>query len=125
MSYRNLGVWQMTRDLAIDIHQLTLKKLPAFEMYEEGGQIRRSIKSVKSNLVEGYGRRRYKQEFIRFLVFALASCDETIDHLETLKETKSLTDESLFQDLHKRLEILGKKLNLLIQSIEKGHMSPN
>jgi four helix bundle protein len=124
MSYKNLGVWQITRDLVIDIHQMTLKKLPAFEMYEEEGQIRRSIKSVKSNLVEGYGRRRYKQEFICFLVYALASCDETIDHLETLRETKSLTDESLFQDFHKRLEILGKKLNLLTQSVEKGHMSP-
>jgi four helix bundle protein len=124
MSYKNLEVWKITRDLVMDIHPLTLKKLPAFEMYEEGGQIRRSIKSVKSNLVEGYGRRRYKQEFIRFLIYSLASCDETIDHLETLWETKSLTDESLFQDLHKRLELLGKKLNLLIQSVEKGHMSP-
>ena len=124
MSYRNLEGWKISRNLAMDIHHLTLKKLPAFEMYEEGGQIRRSIKSVKSNLVEGYGRRRYKQEFIRFLIFSLASCDETVDHLETLRETQSLTDESLFQDLHKRLETLGKKLNLLIQSIEKGHMSP-
>ncbi len=124
MSYRKLVVWQISRDLVIDIHHMTLKKLPAFEMYEEGGQIRRSIKSVKSTLVEGYGRRRYKQEFIRFLVFALASCDETTDHLETLWETKSLTDESLYQDLLKRLEVLGKKLNLLIQSVEKGHVSP-
>ncbi len=123
MSYRKLVVWQISRDLVIDIHHMTLKKLPAFEMYEEGGQIRRSIKSVKSTLVEGYGRRRYKQEFIRFLVFALASCDETTDHLETLWETKSLTDESLYQDLLKRLEVLGKKLNLLIQSVEKGHVS--
>jgi four helix bundle protein len=124
MSYKNLEVWKITRDLVLDIHHLTLKKLPAFEMYEEVGQIRRSIKSVKSNLVEGYGRRRYKQEFIRFLIYSLASCDETIDHLETLWETRSLRDESLFQDLHKRLELLGKKLNLLIQSVEKGHMSP-
>jgi four helix bundle protein len=124
MSYKNLEVWKIARDLVIDIHHLTLKNLPAFEMYEEGGQIRRPIKSVNSNLVEGYGRRRYKQEFIRFLVYALASCDESIDHLETLWETKSLTDESLFQNLHKKLETLGKKMNLLIQSVEKGHMSP-
>jgi len=41
--------------------------LPKFEMYEEGSQIRRSAKSVAANIVEGYGRRRYKQEFIRFL----------------------------------------------------------
>jgi hypothetical protein len=29
-------------------------------MYEEGRQIRKSIKTVKSTIVEGYGRRRYK-----------------------------------------------------------------
>ncbi|MGD8210411.1 MAG: four helix bundle protein, partial [Desulfobacterales bacterium] len=83
MSYRNLEIWQLARELVIDIHKMTLFKLPKFEMYEEGNQIRKSIKSVKSTIVEGYGRRRYKQEFIRFLVYAIASNDETIDHLET------------------------------------------
>jgi four helix bundle protein len=58
-------------------------------MYEEGSQIRRSSKSVKSNIVEGYGRRRYKQEYIKFITYALASNDETLDHLETLFETVS------------------------------------
>ena len=100
---------------------MTLSDLPRFELYEEGSQIRRSIKSVKSNIVEGYGRRRYKQEFIRFLTYALASCDETTDHLENLHESESLEDEALYQDLHKRLQTLGKKMNLFIQSVEKEH----
>ena len=81
----------------------------------------RSIKSVKSNIVEGYGRRRYKQEYIRFLTFALASCDETTDHLETLYETGSLKDEALYKNLHQRLQTLGKKINRFIQSVEKEH----
>src|SRR5712664_2622398 len=92
MSYRTLEIWQLSRTAVVDIHAMTLKKLPKFEMYEEGSQIRRSSKSIKSNIVEGYGRRRYKQDFIRFLVIALSSNDETIDHLETLFETKSLRD---------------------------------
>jgi len=84
MSYKNLEVWQLARELVIDIHRMTLKNLPKFEMYEEGIQIRKSSKSVRSNIVEGYGRRRYKQEFIKFLVYAIGSNDETIDHLDTL-----------------------------------------
>ena len=100
---------------------MTLNELPRFELYEEGSQIRKSIKSVKSNIVEGYGRRRYKQEFIRFLTYAQASCDETTDHLENLHESESLKDEALYRDLHKRLRTLGKKINLFIQSVEKGH----
>ena len=121
MSYRKLTIWQMARELVIDIHKMTLTKLPQFELYEEGSQIRRSSKSVKSNIVEGYGRRRYKQEFIRYLTFSLASCDETTDHLENLYETKSLKDESLFHNFHGRAQNLGKKINLFIQSVEKDH----
>jgi len=97
--------------------------LPKFEMYEEGSQIRRSSKSVKSNLVEGYGRRNYKNEYIRFITFALASNDETIDHLETLYETESLTDENLFKHIDSKLQILGKKINKFLQSVQKQHMS--
>jgi len=123
MSYKNLEIWQLARGLVIDIHKMTLQKLPKFEMYEEGQQIRKSIKTVKSTIVEGYGRRRYKQEFIKFLIYALSSNDETIDHLETLFETESLKDKELYADLHNRLELLGKKLNLFIQSVERGHKS--
>ena len=104
-----------------DIHELKLRKLPQLELYEEGSQIRRSIKSVRSNIVEGYGRRRYKQDFLRFLTYSRVSCDETTDHLETLYETELLKDEDLYQNLHNRLQILGKKINLFIQSVEKEH----
>ncbi len=123
MNYKNLNIWQLARELVIDIHKMTLDKLPKFESFEEGSQIRRSIKSVKSSIVEGYGRRRYKQEFIRYLYFAIASNDETIDHLETLFETGSLTDKELYESIHKKIDILGKKLNLFIQSVAKGHKS--
>ena len=123
MSYKNLEIWQIARTLVVDIHKMTLNKLPKFEMNEEGSQIRRSIKSVKSTIVEGYGRRRYKQEFIKFLTYAIASNDETVDHLETLFETESLKDQKLFEDLNERLDMLGRKLNLFTKSVEKGHIS--
>jgi four helix bundle protein len=102
---------------------MTLNELPKFEMYETGSQIRRSSKSIKSNIVESYGRRRYKQEFIHFLIYALSSNDETNDHLDTLFETKYLRNEMLYNALHSRLELLGKKLNKFIQSVEKEHVS--
>jgi len=51
--------------------------LPQFEMYEEGSQLRRSSKSVTANIVEGYGRRKYKAELLKFMIYAHASCDET------------------------------------------------
>jgi four helix bundle protein len=102
---------------------MTIQHLPKFEMYEEGSQIRRSIKSVRSNIVEGYGRRRYKQDYVRFLTYALSSNDETTDHLETLRETESLENEVLYHDLHTRMDILGRKLNNFLQAVEAGHRS--
>ncbi|MCF8142624.1 MAG: four helix bundle protein [Deltaproteobacteria bacterium] len=123
MSYKKLEIWQFSRGLVVDIHLMTLNNLPKFEMFEEGSQIRRSIKSVRSTIVEGYGRRMHKQEFMRFLTYAIASNDETIDHLDTLYETGSLKDEHFYHDLGRRLEILGKKLNKFIQSVSKAHMS--
>ena len=57
------------------------------------------------------------------LVHALASCDETTDHLETLFETNSLSDQPTYERLHALLQLLGKKINVFFQSIERGHRS--
>lgn len=121
LGYKKLRIWIMARELVIEIHRMTLATLPKFEMYEEGSQIRRSMKSVKSNIVEGYGRRRHKSEYIRFLDYSYASALETVDHLETLFNTESLTDEVMFNSLQERLNHLSKSIFLLIRSVEVHH----
>ena len=123
MSYRKLEIWRLAQGLTSEVHKMTLEMLPKHEMYEEGGQIRRSIKLVRSNIVEGYGRRRYKQELIRFLTYAQASCDETMDHLHILKETGSLTDTGVFESIREALDHLGRKLNKFTRAVESGHIS--
>ena len=120
MSYRNLEIWQLAREVVIEIHQMSMT-LPKFEQFEEGQQIRRSSKSVRSCIVEGYGRRKYKADYIKFLVYAIASNDETIDHLDILYETASLQDELKYNSLHAKLETLGRKLNNFIQAVERTH----
>lgn len=124
MSYKNLEVWKLAQELSVEIHEMTLT-LPNSEKYEEGQQIRRSIKTVRSTLVEGYGRRLYKQDFIRFIIYALSSNDETIDHLEMLYETKLLKDQELFERLHSKLELLGKKLNTFLKAVQLQHNLPS
>ncbi len=121
MSYRDLEVWTLAREVSLEVHTMTLNALPKFEQYEGGSQIRRSAKSIRSNIVEGYGRRRYKADYLRFLTYAHASCDETMDHLETLTETGSLQDTALSDALHRKIGTLGSKLNRFIASVEKYH----
>jgi four helix bundle protein len=113
----------MAHEIVIEIHDITLTKIPKFEMYEEGNQNRRSSKSTKSNIVEGYGRRYYKNDFIRFLLYALASNDETIDLLRNLYETRSLKDKILYTELNRKLNLLGKRINVFLNSVIKSHRS--
>jgi len=102
---------------------MTMTELPKFEMYEEGSQIRRSSKSVKSTIVEGYGCQRYKQDVIKFLTYAIGSNYETLDHLETLYETGSLANQDLYNAIKEEVILLGKKRNLFIQSVDGQHLT--
>ncbi len=121
-SYRDLDIYKKAHKLAIEIHEMSLN-LPKFEMYEEGSQIRRSSKSVKSNIVEGFGRRRYKQEFIKFLTYSLASCDETTTHLDTLYETKALKDKDKYRYFLEEYDHVGRMITNFIRSVDSGHKS--
>lgn len=59
-SYKDLEVYSLAKEPSVKVHKMTLEYLPKFEMYEEGSQIRRSSKSIVSNIIEGFGRRSYK-----------------------------------------------------------------
>ena len=119
-SYRDLEIYKKAHKLAIEIREMSLK-LPKFELYEEGSQIRKSSKSVKNNIVEGFGRRRYKQEFIKFLTYSIASCDETQSHPDTLYETKSLKDAERYDYFCEEYDHLSKMTSNFIKSVEGGH----
>ena len=122
-SYKDLEVYLLSKKLAVRVHKMTFDDLPKFEMFEEGSQIRRSSKSIVSNIVEGYGRRKYKNEFVRFLTYAVGSCDETKAHLEMLYETGSLDKQNIFEQLIKGYEELGSKLFRFREAVIKGHRS--
>lgn len=59
MSYKNLDVWKLARIAVIEIHSMSFT-LPKFELLEEAQQIRRSSKTVKSCIVEGYAEEDIK-----------------------------------------------------------------
>ena len=120
-SYRDLDVYQLAHDLGVRLHQFSLT-LPKYELYETGSQLRRASKSISANIVEGYGRRRYKADFIRFLVFAHASCDETIEWVQYIHDCHQTHAEKASQFLT-QLDELGRKLNRFLQSVESSHRS--
>ena len=115
-SYKDLEIYRLSYDLAVRIHKMSLK-LPKYEMFEEGSQIRKSSKGIPACIVEGYGRRKYKAEFIKFLIYAHASCDETILHLNFLKDTHE-TNETDMEALLDACDELGGKISRFIQYVE-------
>jgi len=116
-SYRDLEIYQLAHRLAVEIHKMSLR-LPQFEMYEEGSQIRRSSKGIVANIVEGFGRRRYQADYVKFLVYAHASCDETKEHLELLFGTKSLSDEKQYCYFIEEYDKLSRKINKFLQAFK-------
>jgi len=119
-NYRDLEIYVEARRLAIEVHTMSLT-LPKFELYETGSQIRRSSKSVTALIVEGYARRRYKLDFIKYLIYAIAECDETIVHLDAIYDTHSLTNSELYLDLKNAYVALTKKINKYTQWVEKEY----
>jgi four helix bundle protein len=118
MGYRKLEIYVESKRLAIEVHKISLG-FPRFELFEEGSQLRRSSKSIVANIVEGYGRRRYKADFVRHLIFSLSECDETVLHLEMAFETGSFSDKGKFVELKDCYNLLGKKLNKFIQGVDR------
>lgn len=51
-SYKDLEIYQLSYELAVKMHKFTLK-LPKYEQYEEGAQVRKSSKGVTACIVEG------------------------------------------------------------------------
>ena len=115
-SYKDLDIYKLSFQLAMKIHEISLK-FPQYELYEEGSQIRKSSKRVCACVVEGYGRKKYKNDFIRFLVYSLASCDETNLHLDFVHKAGYINDD-LYQSLNRENDELGKKINKFIKFVE-------
>lgn len=118
MSYKKLDIFNIAFELFFKAHTQSLK-LPKYELYELGSQLRKSADSVVTNIVEGYGRRTYKGEYIRFLTYSHASNDETILHLTKLSRLYSEFSNE-FDELIRQYDNLGGKINNYIQYVVKN-----
>lgn len=63
-SYKDLRVYQQAMNLAMEIFNST-KEFPKEEKYSLVDQIRRSSRSVCTNIAEAWRKRRYKSSFYR------------------------------------------------------------
>lgn len=116
-SYRDLEIYQLSRKLANEVHKVSLT-LPKFELYEEGQQVRRSSKAITTSIVEGYARRRYKKDYVKYLVYCQGECDETILRIDFILDNHPDTDRSKFEELRCRYDELSKMINKFTTWVE-------
>jgi four helix bundle protein len=111
-SYRELEVYRFARDLSGGIFTIT-KEFPQEEKYSLTNQIRRSSRSVGSQIAEAWGKRRYKNHFVSKLTDADAEQLETQHWIEIAEECGYITSENA-TNLILKCESIGKMLQTMI-----------
>jgi four helix bundle protein len=113
-SFRDLEVYQLSYQLAMEILRVT-NKFPSEEIYSLARQLRNSSRSVPGNIAEGWSKRRYENVFKRHLTDAMGSADETTVWLDMAKDSDYMRDKE-HKDFIRRYSSVGAMLYKLINN---------
>lgn len=91
--YKNLKIYQASKAVVKDVYQL-MKKFPPEERFALCDQLRRSVISVPSNIVEGLSRTTDKEKH-NFLNIAYGSLMEALCQLDISADLGYITQEEL------------------------------
>jgi len=114
---QDLEVYRLSFDSAMKIFNCT-KNFPKEEKFSLIDQMRRSSRSVPSNIREGYAKRKYPDVFTRHLNDALGSSEETLTWLEFSLKCDYLTKQD-FELLSIDYQKIGGMLYRLMSNWKK------
>jgi four helix bundle protein len=110
-THKDLEVYKMAFNSAMKIFELT-KTFPKEETYSLTDQIRRSSRSVCSNLGEAFRKRRYPKAFIAKLSDSEGESAETQIWLDFAISCKYITPD-VYDELYSEYEnVIGKIVNM-------------
>lgn len=115
--FKSLKVYQMAYKLAMEIYHLS-KSFPKEETYSLTDQIRRSSRSVCTNIVEGYRKRIYPKHFSSKMTDADGECSETIIWLDFAKDCTYISLKK-HKELQEQYLEVGKMLGSMIENPDK------
>ncbi len=111
-NHTDLQVYQKAFEAAMQIFELS-KSFPKEETYSLTDQVRRSSRSVCSNLAEGWRKRRYEAMFISKLADAEGEAAETQVWLEFAARCKYMAGEEAAPLYATYREIIGTLVNMI------------
>ena len=115
--FKDLIVYKKAFSLSMEIFQLT-KTFPKNEDYSLTSQIRRSSRSVCSNIAEGYRKRQYQAHFVSKISDADMENSETQVWIDFALHCEYI-NEQINNDLLNKSKEIGKLLNHMIENPEK------
>ncbi len=115
--FRDLEVYQKAFKAAMEIYRLT-KNFPSDEKYSLVDQVRRSSRSVCSNLAEAWRKRRYPAAFKNKLTDSMQEASETQCWLEFSLACRYMQSEP-FEQLDAEYESIQSMLNVMEKSADK------
>ena len=116
-SAKDLKVYQKAYELAMEIFNIS-KRWPAEEKYSLTDQIRRSSRSVCSNLRESWAKRRYEGHFISKLTDVDGENSETDTWLDFARDCKYISIED-YGRLTTECKEVGAMLGAMIKKPER------
>jgi four helix bundle protein len=116
LRFEDLKVWQLSHRLSIDIAKL-IKTFPKHEKFDLANQMRRSGRSIPSDISEGFGRFHFNDK-LTFYERARASLSELRNHFHEALKNKYVNIEA-FNLYLKRMNEIGFLLNRMLMKVQK------
>ena len=117
MSFKTLLAYQKAFELSMEVFELS-KSFPKEETYSLTDQIRRSSRSICTNIAEAYRKREYQKHFISKLTDADSENSETQVWID-FSNSCSYIDLELQQNLTNKSIEVGRLINFMIANPEK------
>ncbi|MCK4358914.1 MAG: four helix bundle protein [Candidatus Cloacimonetes bacterium] len=116
-NFKDLTVFKKAFSLAMEIYRFT-KSFPKDELYSLTSQIRKSSRSVCSNIAEGYRKRQYPAHFVSKISDADMENSETQVWIDFAFSCNYI-DKNIKQSLEDKTLEIGRLLNHMIENPEK------
>lgn len=107
-TYKDIIAWQKAHQLVLKVYKIT-QKFPKEERYGLTSDMRRAIRSVPTNIVEGFGRQGHK-DALRFYNISEASLEE-LKYQSLLSLSLNYINKIEYEELTNDEEEVGRLLN--------------
>jgi four helix bundle protein len=115
-SFKDLKVWKLSHKLSIEVSEL-VKTFPKDEKYDLADQMRRSSRSIPSEIAEGFGRFHFNDK-LTFYERGQSSLLELRNHFEEAKGNKYINNKQ-YNYYKKKMNEIGFLLTKMMKNIRK------